>query len=171
MTASINKNIPELPEGCKANPALSIFRWAVSFHPVRDKWSGNRSIFSISHRLLRSTQGCLGFGPNWDFSGFRVIKFSSWRDVCCLRDSWDKKQWVLTASTWKSEKQKAIIYLSYFIPPSAGPDMSAPPAWPSHAHNVTHHRGWHFPCDLQGKSIVRLIERISFFFFFLFKEK
>lgn len=154
--------------GMQANPVPSIFQWAVSFQPGRGKCSGNCSIFPISHRLLKCTRGCSGFGPNLDRSAFRVIKCSSWQDVCCLHDSWDKKQWVLTASTWKSEKQKAIIYLSYFIPPSAGPDMSAPSAWPSHAHNVTCHRGWHFPCDLRGKSIVHLIKHISFFYFFIF---
>lgn len=77
--------------GMQANPVPGIFRWAVSFHPGRGERSGNSSISSISQRWLKSTQVCSGFGPNRDHSGFRVIKFGSWRDVCCLRDSWDKK--------------------------------------------------------------------------------
>lgn len=161
MTASVNKNILELP-GDASESFADHLSWAASFYLGRGKPLGDHSIFSISHGLLQSTQGFSGFGLNQDHSGFWVIKFSSWRDVCCLCDSWDKKQWVLTASTWKSEKQKAIIYLSHFIPPFMGPDMSAPSAWPSLTCNVTHHRGRHFPCDLQGKCIVPLIERIAF---------
>lgn len=68
--------------------------WAVSFHPGKGKRSSDHSVLSISHGLLKSTQGCSGFLSNQGHSGFRVIKFSSWGDVCCLCDSWDKKQWV-----------------------------------------------------------------------------
>lgn len=71
----------------QANPAPSIFGRAVSFHLGRGERSGDRRIFSISHRLLKSKWGCSGFGLNRDRSGFRVIKFGSWRDVCGLRDS------------------------------------------------------------------------------------